>query len=267
MDVVSTYKFARISARKARDVAREIQGLPVSAALDILNFTPRKGAELFAKTMKTALADAENNFELDIDTLVVKEATVGEGPTFRRFKPRARGSAAPIRKRTSHIRVVLTDDIGGEEEVEEVRPKSKKSGSDRKARPEPENEVLEETPSEEESAQDVDVVAESGDIVGEKASRTKKSEEKGEIPEGARIDGKKGLVYDSAPSEVDDLTEIHGIGPKLQDKLQSEGIYRFDQIASWDGDQVAAFEELLSFKEGRIEKDEWIETARKLVGK
>ncbi len=111
MDVVSTYKRARISARKARDVAREIQGLPVSAALDILNFTPRKAAELFGKTLKAALADAENNFELPLDGLIVKEATVGEGPTYKRFKPRARGSASAIRKRTAHLRIILTDEI------------------------------------------------------------------------------------------------------------------------------------------------------------
>ena len=121
MDVTSTYKFARISARKARDVAREIQGLPVSEALDLLNFTPRKGAELFGKTLKTALADAENNFELAVDGLYVKSAIVGEGPTFKRFKARARGSASAIMKRTSHITVVLSDD----EVVEKAEKKTK----------------------------------------------------------------------------------------------------------------------------------------------
>ena len=121
MDVTSTYKFARISARKARDVAREIQGLSVSEALDILNFTPRKGAELFGKTLKTALADAENNFELAIDGLYIKSAIVGEGPTFKRFKARARGSASAIMKRTSHITVVLSDD----EVVEKAEKKAK----------------------------------------------------------------------------------------------------------------------------------------------
>ncbi|MCB1242837.1 MAG: 50S ribosomal protein L22 [Akkermansiaceae bacterium] len=110
MDVTSTFKHARISARKARDVTRAIQGLPLSAALDILRFTPRKAAQLIGKTVKAAMADAENNFELSVDTLIIKEATVGEGPTLKRFMPRARGSAAPIRKRTSHIRIVLTDD-------------------------------------------------------------------------------------------------------------------------------------------------------------
>ncbi len=128
MDVVSTYKFARISARKARDVAREIQGLPVNEALDILAFTPRKGAELFEKTMKTALADAEHNFELDVDRLIVKEATVGEGPTFKRFKPRARGSASGIRKRTAHIRVVLTDEVEENDKAKriDVSPEKRK---------------------------------------------------------------------------------------------------------------------------------------------
>ena len=95
MDVRSTYKGARISARKVRDVTREIQGLPVSDALDILAFTPRKAARFVAKTVKAAVADAENNFELSVDNLVVKEATAGEGPTMKRFMPRARGSASP----------------------------------------------------------------------------------------------------------------------------------------------------------------------------
>jgi large subunit ribosomal protein L22 len=107
MEVKSTYKYARVSAKKARDVAREIQGLPVSSALDALNFTPKKSAALIAKTLKSAIANAENNFELDADDLIVKEATVGEGPTFKRFKPRARGSAGAIRKRTSHIFITL----------------------------------------------------------------------------------------------------------------------------------------------------------------
>lgn len=109
MDVVSTYKYARVSSKKARDVAREIQGLPVSAAIDILTFTPKKSAAFINKTLKSAVANAENNFELDADDLIVKEATIGEGPAFKRFKPRARGSAGAIRKRTSHIRVVLSE--------------------------------------------------------------------------------------------------------------------------------------------------------------
>jgi len=107
MEVKSITKYVRLSPKKARDVAREIQGLPVSSALDILTFTPKKAAQLIGKTLKTAIADAENNFSLDATTLIVKEAVIGGGPTLRRFKPRAKGSAGPILKRTSHISITL----------------------------------------------------------------------------------------------------------------------------------------------------------------
>jgi large subunit ribosomal protein L22 len=114
MEVRSIYKYARISPFKAREVTREIQGLPVSAALDLLSFTPKKAAFLVGKTLKSAVANAENNANLKADGLVVKEAVVGEGPTFKRIMARARGSASPILKRTSHIRIVLSDEIQAE---------------------------------------------------------------------------------------------------------------------------------------------------------
>src|SRR6059058_3221026 len=111
MEVRSIHKYARISPYKAREVTREIQGLPVSAALDLLAFTPKKAAFLIDKTLKSAIANAENNANLKPDGLVVKEAIVGEGPTLKRIMPRARGSASRILKRTSHIRIVLSDEI------------------------------------------------------------------------------------------------------------------------------------------------------------
>jgi large subunit ribosomal protein L22 len=111
MEVRSTYKYARISPFKVREVTREIQGLPVSAALDLLAFTPKKAAFLINKTLKSAIANAENNANLKVDGLVVKEAVVGEGPTFKRMMARARGSGSRILKRMSHIRIVLTDDV------------------------------------------------------------------------------------------------------------------------------------------------------------
>ena len=120
MEVTSTTKFVRLSPKKARDVAREIQGLPVSSALDILNFTPKKAAFLIGKTLKTAIADAENNFSLDTGTLVIKEAVVNAGPTLRRFKPRAKGSAGAILKRSSHITVTL---VGAPPEKKKRAPK------------------------------------------------------------------------------------------------------------------------------------------------
>src|SRR6476469_6620859 len=111
MEVRSIHRYARISAFKCREVTREIQGLPVSAALDVLAFTPKKAALLIGKTLKSAVANAENNANLKVDGLVVKEAVVGEGPSFKRIMARARGSASGIIKRTSHIRIVLTDEI------------------------------------------------------------------------------------------------------------------------------------------------------------
>jgi large subunit ribosomal protein L22 len=120
MEVTSTTKFVRLSPKKARDVAREIQGLPVSNALDILTFTPKKAAQLIAKTLKTAIADAENNFSLDTSTLIIKEAVIGAGPTLRRFMPRAKGSAGAILKRTSHISITL---VGAAQEKKKRAPK------------------------------------------------------------------------------------------------------------------------------------------------
>src|SRR6266516_544074 len=94
MEVRSIYKYARISPFKVREVTREIQGLPVSAALDLRAFTPKKEAFLINKTLKSAIANAENNANLKPDGLVVKEAVVGEGPTFKRMMARARGSGS-----------------------------------------------------------------------------------------------------------------------------------------------------------------------------
>ena len=111
MEVLSVYRGARMSAFKVRELTREIQGLSASAALDLIAFSTKKSALFVGKTLKSAIANAENNNELKVDTLVVKEATVGEGPTMRRMKSRARGSSSAIRKRTSHIRIVLSDEI------------------------------------------------------------------------------------------------------------------------------------------------------------
>jgi large subunit ribosomal protein L22 len=123
MEVRSIYKYARISPFKVREVTREIQGLPVSAALDLLAFTPKKAAFLIGKTLKSAIANAENKANLKPDGLVVKEAIVGEGPTLKRMMPRARGSGSRILKRTSHIRIVLSDEI--EVETRETRKKKR----------------------------------------------------------------------------------------------------------------------------------------------
>jgi large subunit ribosomal protein L22 len=128
MEVRSTYRYAKISPFKVREVTREIQGLPVSAALDIVAFSPKKAAGLISKTLKSAVANAENNANLRVDGLVVKEATVGEGPTMKRMMTRARGSGSRILKRSSHIRIILTDEI----EIKTRDKKAKKSAGAKK---------------------------------------------------------------------------------------------------------------------------------------
>src|SRR5712675_2470520 len=135
MEVKSIYRYARISPFKVREVAREIQGLPVSAALDLLAFTPKKAAFLIDKTLKSAVANAENNANLRVDGLVVKEAVVGEGPTMKRMMARARGSGSRILKRSSHIRIVLTDEIKIEkrEKTKGQQKAAKKKASEGKA--------------------------------------------------------------------------------------------------------------------------------------
>lgn len=130
MQIKSIFRGARISAFKCRQVTREIQGLPVAAALDLLAFAPKKAAGMVAQTLKSAIANAENNNNLRADKLVVQEAVVGEGPTMKRFRAKARGSAGPILKRTSHIRIILTDEI-------EIKPKraAKSAGSKKAGQP------------------------------------------------------------------------------------------------------------------------------------
>lgn len=149
MEVRSTYKYARISPFKVREVTREIQGLPVSAALDLLAFTPKKAAFLIGKTLKSAIANAENNANLKPDGLVVKEATVGEGPTLKRIMARARGSASRILKRTSHIRIVLSDEIAIESRE---RRKAKRTTGKKAAKKEITSERTENTAVQKKSA-------------------------------------------------------------------------------------------------------------------
>src|SRR5438067_8373354 len=147
MQVRSTYRYAKISPFKVREVTRAIQGLPVSAALDVVAFSPKKAAHLIAKTLKSAVANAENNANLRVDGLVVKEATVGEGPTMKRMMPRARGSGSRILKRSSHIRIILTDEIEIKTRDKKKRQKKKSKGPEAKrtAEPKPKAEKKEQT--------------------------------------------------------------------------------------------------------------------------
>ena len=109
MEVSATTKYVRMSPTKARDLASKIKGLPVEDALRITDFNARKAAFQIGKTLKSAIANAENNEGLSVDSLYVKNAIVDGGPIQKRFRPRARGMASPIQKKTSHVTVILTD--------------------------------------------------------------------------------------------------------------------------------------------------------------
>lgn len=109
MEVQALTRYARMSPKKVREVARTIQGRTAPEAVDLLTFIPRKSARLLAKTLKSAIANAENNANLSADNLVVTRAVVENGPVLKRFKPGARGTAMPRRKKMSHIRIVLSD--------------------------------------------------------------------------------------------------------------------------------------------------------------
>ena len=98
-----------MSAQKMREVVRQIQGMSATRAVAVLAVTPRKGARLVAKTLKSAIANAENNNNLDPETLRVKLAVAGTATSFKRMIPKARGSAGPIVKRNCHIKIVLSD--------------------------------------------------------------------------------------------------------------------------------------------------------------
>jgi large subunit ribosomal protein L22 len=109
MEVQALTRYARMSPKKVREVVRTIQGRKANDAVDLLTLIPRKSARLIVKTLKSAIANAENNNNLSADTLVVKSALVENGPVLKRFKAGARGTAMPRRKKMSHIRIVLSD--------------------------------------------------------------------------------------------------------------------------------------------------------------
>lgn len=113
MEAKAISKYVRISPFRARQVTRLIQGKPALEAMAMLELIPRKAARLVAKTLNSAISNAENDERhpgVDAADLVVREAVVGEGPTLKRYIPKARGMAGRIRKRTSHIRIVVTDE-------------------------------------------------------------------------------------------------------------------------------------------------------------
>lgn len=109
MEVRAVSKYVRVSPHKARLVADMVRGRPVSDALTVLKFTPKKSARLINKTLRSAVANAQNTRSMDVDNLFIKIILVDDAPRLKRWRPRAMGRATRIVKRTSHITVVLDE--------------------------------------------------------------------------------------------------------------------------------------------------------------
>ena len=107
MEARATAKYVRESPRKARLVVDQVRGKDIATAREILMFSERAVSEVVEKVLNSAVANAENNHGMRTNNLVVKTAYVNEGPTLKRIRPRAKGSASPIRKRTSHITIIV----------------------------------------------------------------------------------------------------------------------------------------------------------------
>jgi large subunit ribosomal protein L22 len=112
METSAKLKYARFSAQKARLVADQVRGLPIEKAMDILEFSPKRAASHVKKVLMSAVANAEHNHAADIDDLVISSIYVNEGPTFKRMRPRAKGRGMQILKRTCHIVVSVSDELG-----------------------------------------------------------------------------------------------------------------------------------------------------------
>ncbi len=102
-------KFVRISPRKIRLVMDQVRGKQVGEALNMLSFAPQRGAQILKKLVNSAIANAEQNTDVDVDSLYIMRVYADEGPTLKRWRPRAQGRATSIRKRTSHLTVVLNE--------------------------------------------------------------------------------------------------------------------------------------------------------------
>ncbi|MCK4788210.1 MAG: 50S ribosomal protein L22 [Desulfobacteraceae bacterium] len=109
MEVRAVAKYVRISPTKIRRVAIAIKGKPVEDALNLLGYMPQRSAKILAKVIRSAVANADQKPDIDVDSLSVSNITVNQGPSLKRFRPRAMGRATRILKRTSHVTIVLAE--------------------------------------------------------------------------------------------------------------------------------------------------------------
>jgi len=109
MEVRAILRYVRISPQKVRKIIGAIKGEPVESGLNMLKFMPQKSARIVEKLIRSAVANADQNLDIDVDSLVIRNVLADQGPTLKRFKARARGRGTRILKRTSHITVILAE--------------------------------------------------------------------------------------------------------------------------------------------------------------
>jgi len=140
MEIKTKLNYLRMTSRKVRLVADLIRGMDVKQAETQLKFMPKRAANPLLKLLKSAIANAKNNFNLEKDVLYIKKLTVDEGPPFKRWRAGSRGRALPITKKTSHVNLVLETKKGIKTEkkkVEEVKPEVIKPKEDEKVKEKP----------------------------------------------------------------------------------------------------------------------------------
>jgi len=116
----AVHKYARVSSTKARIVLEQIKGKNVGVALSILTYSPRYASDLIIKVLKSAIANADHNLQLNVGDLYVQEVFADQGPTMKRVRPRARGRADRISKATSHITIILNEKVSKANKAEKV---------------------------------------------------------------------------------------------------------------------------------------------------
>jgi large subunit ribosomal protein L22 len=217
-------KFIRLSPTKARLIAREVQGMNAELALASLEFMPNKAAKIISKVIASAVA----NGEYEPEEVIISSCRVDKGPSLRRFRPRARGSASRIMKPTSHILV-------------EVAPEGKKE--------EPKKTVKKSEPKK--ATKTVEPKKESDKKASSKTSSdVEKKESKKSTKKSDSID-------------LNDLKLLSGVGPAVEKKLHEQGITSIEQVANLSKEEIAKLDEKIGIK-GKIE-DTWQKEAKELI--
>jgi large subunit ribosomal protein L22 len=236
-------RFARFSASKARAVLDLVRGLPVSEAAEVLQFTERGPSVVIAKVLASAIANAEHNDELDGDSLYVSACYADEGPTLKRWRPRARGRATRIRKRTCHITIIVSpmpDEMAARVEARQAaaapaRRRGRRAQESRRARvARSRGETVTEEPTEEAPEAETDETTEAG---GEPTDEMVEEAEEAEAEEAAEP-----AADEATDDEADELDEAES--PEDDEMTDERGVEGADEgVAEGDASTEAKDDE------------------------